>query len=46
MQQKRGKEPVDEYRWQVLEQEHQAVQSLRPFTDLLVTEDFNLEEIQ
>lgn len=46
MQKKRGKEPVNEYRWQVLEQEHQAVQSLRPFTDLLVTEDFNLKEIQ
>jgi uridine kinase len=46
MQRKRGKEDVNEYRWQVLEQEHRAVQSLRPLTDLLVTKDFNLKRIQ
>lgn len=46
MQRKRGKEDVNEYRWKVLEQEHRAVQSLRPLTDLLVTKDFNLKRIQ
>lgn len=45
-QRKRGKEKVNEYRWQVLEHEHQAVQSLRPLTDLLVTKDFTLRRIQ
>jgi len=45
-QQERGKESVNEYRWQVLEQEHQEVQALRPLTDLLVTADFDLKEIQ
>ena len=45
-QQERGKESVNEYRWQVLEQEHQEVQALRPLTDLLVTGDFDLKELQ
>lgn len=39
---KRGKEPTNEYRWQVLKREHEVVQSLRPRADLLVTEDFQL----
>ncbi len=38
----RGKEPQNEFRFQVLEQEHQVVQSLRPKADLLVTHDFNI----
>ncbi len=46
MQRKRGKETINEYRYRVLEQEHQAVQSLRSLTDLLVTENFDLREIQ
>lgn len=45
-QHKRGKEKVNGYRWQVLEREHQEVQALRPLTDLLVTRDFNVKEIQ
>jgi len=40
----RGKEPQNEFRLQVLEQEHRVVQSLRPKADLLVTHDFNIVE--
>lgn len=38
----RGKEPQNEFRFQVLEQEHKVIQSLRPKADLLVTEDFSV----
>jgi len=38
----RGKENVDKWRLQVLEQEHQVVHSLRPKADLLITKDFNV----
>ncbi|MEW6718456.1 MAG: uridine kinase [Chloroflexota bacterium] len=40
----RGKEPQNEYRLQVLEREHQAVRSLRPLANLLVTRDFDVVE--
>ena len=40
----RGKEPQDEFRFQVLEQEHKVVQSLRPLADLIVTKDFDVVE--
>ena len=40
----RGKEPQNEYRRQVLEREHQVVQSLRPLADLIVTKDFEVVE--
>lgn len=40
----RGKEPQSEYRLQVLEREHQVVQSLRPLADLIVTKDFEVVE--
>jgi len=40
----RGKEPQNEYRRQVLEREHQVVQSLRPLADLIVTGDFEVVE--
>jgi len=40
----RGKEPQNEYRRQVLEREHQVVQSLRPLADLIVTRDFEVVE--
>ena len=40
----RGKEKMDEWRLQVLEQEHQVVQSLRPKADLIVTSDFDVME--
>lgn len=36
----RGKEPQNEFRLQVLQREHEVVQSLRPTADLLVTRDF------
>jgi len=38
----RGKEPQNEYRRQVLEREHQVVQSLRPLADFIVTRDFEV----
>ncbi len=40
----RGKEPQNEYRLQVLQREHQVVQSLRPLADLIVTKDFEVVE--
>jgi uridine kinase len=40
----RGKEPQNEFRLQVLQQEHVVVQSLRPSADLLVTKDFDVVE--
>jgi uridine kinase len=40
----RGKEPQTEWRWQVLEREHQVVQSLRPLADLIVTKEFEVVE--
>lgn len=40
----RGKEPQTEWRWQVLEREHQVVQSLRSLADLIVTKDFEVVE--
>lgn len=39
---KRGKEPTNEYRWQVLQREHEVVQSLRSEADLLVTKSFTV----
>jgi len=36
----RGKEPTNEFRWQVLEREHEVVQSLRAKADLLVSKDY------
>ncbi|MDO9511525.1 MAG: hypothetical protein Q7J34_07185 [Bacteroidales bacterium] len=38
----RGKEPQNEYRSRVLEQEHKMVQALRPTADFLITPDFDL----
>lgn len=38
----RGKEPQNEYRWAVLEQEHKMVQALRASADLLVTKDYEV----
>lgn len=40
----RGKEPQNEFRLQVLQREHEAVQSLRPSANLLVTKDFDVVE--
>ncbi len=40
----RGKEPQNEFRLQVLQREHEVVQSLRPLTDLLITKDFEVVE--
>jgi len=40
----RGKEPQNEFRLQVLQREHEVVQSLRPLAHLLVTEDFDVVE--
>jgi uridine kinase len=38
----RGKEPTNDFRWQVLEREHQVVLSLRPKADLFVKKDFSV----
>jgi len=38
----RGKEPTNEYRWQVLQREHEVVQTLRTKADLLVHKDFSV----
>lgn len=38
----RGKEPTNDFRWQVLQREHEVVQSLRPQADLLVNKDFSV----
>lgn len=38
----RGKEPQNEYRARVLEQEHQVVQSLKPKADLLVNMEYQV----
>lgn len=38
----RGKEPQNEYRWAVLEQEHQMVQALKESADLLVSKDYKV----
>ena len=40
----RGKEPQNEYRMQVLEQEHQVVLSLRDKADLLINMDYKVVE--
>ena len=40
----RGKEPQSEYRLQVLEREHQVVQSLRTSADLIVTKEYDVLE--
>ncbi len=41
----RGKEPQSDYRLQVLEREHEVVQSLKPLADYLVTKDFQIVEV-
>jgi uridine kinase len=41
----RGKEPQNKFRLQVLQREHEVVQSLRPLADLLVTKDFDVVEV-
>jgi uridine kinase len=38
----RGKEPQNEYRMAVLEQEHKMVQSLRPMADILITMNYEV----
>jgi uridine kinase len=40
----RGKEPQNEYRWAVLEQEHKMVKALKDSADLLVTKDYDVVE--
>ena len=40
----RGKEPQNKFRLQVLQREHEVVQSLRPLADLIVTKDFSVVE--
>jgi uridine kinase len=43
-QSSRGKEPQNEYRWAVLEQEHQMVKALKEKADLLVTKEYEVRK--
>lgn len=38
----RGKEPQNEYRARVLEQEHKMVQALKPLSHLLITPEYKV----
>lgn len=38
----RGKEPQNEYRMAVLEQEHKMVQALKPMADVLISKDYDV----
>jgi len=38
----RGKEPQNEYRWQVLEQEHKVVQSLRDHAQIFINKNYEV----
>jgi uridine kinase len=40
----RGKEPTNEYRWQVLQREHEVVRSIRNQADLLVNKDYSISQ--
>lgn len=42
----RGKEPQNEYRMAVLEQEHQMVKALRPKADILITMEYEVEIVK
>lgn len=42
----RGKEPTNNFRWQILEREHHVVESLRPQADLLVNKDFSVSTLK
>ena len=42
----RGKEPQNEYRMAVLEQEHQMVMALRPKADIIITMDYGVEMVE
>lgn len=42
----RGKEPQNEYRMAVLEQEHQMVQALKPKADILITMEYEVEIVK
>jgi uridine kinase len=41
----RGKEPLNEYRAQVLEREHQNVSSLKSLADLIVNKNYEVEAV-
>jgi uridine kinase len=41
----RGKEPMNEYRAQVLEREHQNVRSLKSLADLIVNKNYEVESV-
>ncbi len=40
----RGKEPQNEYRMAVLEQEHKMVQALRPKADVIISKEYEVKE--
>lgn len=43
---RRGKEPMNTFREQVLEMEHRGVQSLRPKADLVVNKNYDVEVVK
>lgn len=45
-QSSRGKENTDEFRFRVLEAEHQAVQALRPLAHLFISKEYQVYEAQ
>jgi uridine kinase len=45
-QSSRGKENTDEFRFRVLEAEHQAVQALRPLAHLFISKEYKVYEAQ
>jgi len=42
----RGKEVMDEARWDILGQEHKMVQALKPLADLLINTDYQVVEVK
>lgn len=44
-QSSRGKENTDEFRFRVLEAEHQAVQSLRPLVDIFIDKEYKVRVV-
>jgi len=42
----RGKEMMDQARWEILHQEHNMVQALKPMADLLINLDYQVLEVQ
>jgi uridine kinase len=42
----RGKEDIDDFRFQVLEMEHQNMLALKPYADLIIDKDYKVHEVK